>query len=372
MQAFAPERGATSSTPNLISARIPLAAASAASRKPIPADFSCRKGKVSITFDDGPHAIYTPRLLKILRRENAQASFFVTGQNAQRYPHLVRDELQAGHAVENHSWDHPYLTSLSKKKVASQLRRTSTVIRKATGRSPAYFRPPFGSTSKKVRSVARKQHLHQELWTIDTNDWTGLSATKIRSGALKGLRPHRSNVILMHDAVTNSPATLKAVPKIIRGLRAKGYCLVPVEAVTKRVVVRSGERTVAEPSKGSRVVPLHVWLDDRTPRRGSVRATLVDGTAKAGRDYVAKSRRIVFGRGGYAHDFSVRILASPNANGSHYFWLRLDRASALRVGTRKVKVVIRGAQLVVAPTSQQLVSEWASPDAPSPSPQGAP
>ncbi|RYJ04997.1 MAG: hypothetical protein EON52_13850, partial [Actinomycetales bacterium] len=347
-QAFAPERGATASTANLISARLPAAVASAASKKPIPADFACRRGKVSITFDDGPHATYTPRLLKILRRENAQASFFVTGQNATRYPALVRAALRDGHAVENHSWDHPYLTSLSRKRVASQLRRTSHAIRTATGRSPVYFRPPFGSTSKKVRSVARKQHLHQELWTIDTNDWTGLSAKKIRSGAMKGLRPHRSNVILMHDAVTNSPATLKAVPQIIRGLRAKGYCLVPVEAVTKRVVARSGERTVAEPSKRSSVVPLHVWLDDRTPRQGSLRATLVDGTAKAGRDYVAKSRRIVFGRGGFAHDFSVRLLADASSSGPRYFWLRLDRATALRVGTRKVKVVIRDVQSVVA------------------------
>lgn len=369
-EAFAPERA----TASLLAARLyavkaPEAAVEA--RAPIPADFSCRRGKVALTFDDGPHPTYTPRLLKILRRENAQASFFVTGQNATRYPSIVREALRDGHAVENHSWDHPYLTSLSRKKSVGQLRRTSSAIREATGHSPGYFRPPFGSTSKKVRSIARKQHLHQKMWTIDTLDWTGKNARKIRKGAIAGLRPHRTNVILMHDAVTHSPTTLEAVPKLIHALRAKGYCLVPVEAVTKPVVVRSRERSLSEPQKRSSVVALHVWLDDRTPRRGSVRATFVDGTAKAGRDYVATSRRIVFGRGGYAHDVGVRVLANGTASGPRYFWLQLDHPGALRVGTRRVKVVIRDAQALGAPTPQQLASEWASPSAPSPSPQGA-
>ncbi|RYJ07503.1 MAG: hypothetical protein EON52_00925 [Actinomycetales bacterium] len=368
--AFAPERISVT----LVAARlhqVVVPRATAATR-PIPPDFACRKGMAALTFDDGPHGRYTPRLLKILRRENVQASFFVTGQNTTRYPAVVRSALRAGHAVENHSWDHPYLTSLSRKKTASQLSRTSRAIRRATGRSPAYFRPPFGATSKKVRSIARRQGLQQKLWTIDTLDWAGRSVKRIHRTVRQGLRPHRTNVILMHDAVRRSPTSLEAVPGVIREVRARGYCFVPVEAVTPSVVVRSADRSLAEPSKGSSVVPLHVWLDDRTPRRGTIRATFVDGTAKAGRDYVGTSRTVVFGRGGYAHDVGVRIVADPEATGSRYFWLRLDRASALRVGTRKVKVVIRDAQASSAPTQQQLVDEWASPSAPSDSPPGAP
>lgn len=133
-------------------------------------DTRCRSGSVSITFDDGPHRTFTPKLLRVLRANHAQATFFVQGRNAKRYPELLRAEIADGHAVENHSWDHPQLTRLSSAKVGSQIARTTSAIRRATGIRPTLVRPPYGDTNARVRKVFRQRQLKQSLWTIDTND----------------------------------------------------------------------------------------------------------------------------------------------------------------------------------------------------------
>lgn len=112
-------------------------------------DIACVNGQVSITFDDGPSKINTPKLLKILRERNAQATFFVQGQHVKRQLLLTKQEIQ-----------------------------------RVTGYTPVLYRPPYGATSKRVRSLAKKQGLHEELWTIDTRDWSGRRSAAIRKAAL--------------------------------------------------------------------------------------------------------------------------------------------------------------------------------------------
>ena len=123
----------------------------------IPPDEHCPRGEVSITFDDGPSKDFTPKLLTILRHEHAQATFFVQGMNVERYPSIVRAAVRDGHAIENHSWDHPDLTMQRSRKVVRMLERTQQAIVVATSRTPTWFRPPYCDADSHVRMLAKNQ-----------------------------------------------------------------------------------------------------------------------------------------------------------------------------------------------------------------------
>ena len=306
----------------------------------IPPDTRCFRGMVAITFDDGPSKSYTPKLLTMLRKNHAQATFFVQGQYAKRYPSILREAVRDGHAIENHSWDHPELTKRSSKSVNRQLKLTQDAIRRAIQRTPTLFRPPYGDTSKRVRTIGRKHQLKQELWTIDTRDWSGRSSTEIRKAALKGLRPHRSNVILMHDAVNNSARTLDAVPRIIRGLRKQGYCLVPLQQMSPLGRVSASAVTVDEGTARSTLVPVTLQLDGLAQRRGTLDLRAVDGTATSGVNFEAISRIVTFRRGARAVTINVRIYPDPMPHATKEFSLQLSSPHGLRLSTKSIRVMI--------------------------------
>ncbi|MGA8987641.1 polysaccharide deacetylase family protein [Aeromicrobium sp.] len=306
----------------------------------IPPDTRCRSGEVALTFDDGPSAAQTPKLLKILREHRAQATFFVQGRYATRHPAILRQMIRDGHAVENHSWDHPQLTRRSDRSVRRQLTLTQTAIQKAIGRRPELFRPPYGDTEKRVRTIARRHHLRQQLWTIDTRDWSGLTRSRIRAAALRGLRPHQSNVILMHDNVDNSATTLKAVPSIVSGLRAKGYCLVPLEAMMPLGVVSARDSTVEEGEVESRLVRVSFRMDGPAQRSGSFRVRSFSGSAREGPDFAAVDRRVAIQRGQRTALIHLLVHSDPMPNEAKTMTLRLDRSRGLRIGTRNISVTI--------------------------------
>ncbi len=306
----------------------------------IPPDTRCRNGAVSITFDDGPHPKYTPRLLKILRANHAQATFFVEGQHAVKYPHLLRQMVADGHAVENHSWDHPEFWYRSKKQIASELSRTTAVITKATGIAPTLIRPPYGETDARIRSVFAKQHLAQELWTIDTNDWRGRSVKMIRKTALKGLRKHKTNVILMHDAVENSPRTLKAVPKIIKGIRKKGYCLVPLQITAPASRLSGQAITVSEGTAQATRVKVTFTLDSPSQRDATFRLRTTNVSAQAGIDYNSLTMTVPVKRGSTSVSTYVTIHVDPMPNPPKTFRVVLDQPKDIALATTIVPVTM--------------------------------
>ncbi len=327
----------------------------------IPPDVHCSKGRVAITFDDGPSKIHTPKLLKILRQNHAQATFFVQGQNVRRHPGIVRAIVKDGHAVEVHSWDHPQLTKRSSASVKRQLNLTKREIRRAIGQTPTLYRPPYGDTSKRVRKIGKKLHLREELWTIDTRDWSGRSPAKIRKAALKHLRPHRSNVVLMHDAVGNSPATLKAVPGIVKGLRKKGYCLVPLQNMMPLGVVSAAPVAVAEGMAESTLVPITLELDGPAQRAGRFDVHSVAGTAMAGVDYDAVSRSVSVPRGAQTVTFSVTIHPDLVSNAAKEFTLDISKPVGLRLATTTIPVTITDNAHAMAGPAVAAPAVWHSP-----------
>lgn len=184
---------------------------------------NCRKVKcVALTFDDGP-VTDTNRLLRVLRRADAPATFFVLGQQVQTYPETLARVARQGHEIGIHTWDHRQLTTLRPRKIRGELVRTQLLVEQVTGRKPSLFRPPYGASDARVLRIARSLGLAQVLWSVDTLDWKNRAVRPVLAQVRAGVRPGR--IILMHDIHRTS---VDAVPKVIKLLRRKGYHLVTV------------------------------------------------------------------------------------------------------------------------------------------------
>jgi peptidoglycan/xylan/chitin deacetylase (PgdA/CDA1 family) len=176
---------------------------------------------VALTFDDGPSS-YTPRVLRLLRRAHARATFFVIGRRAAAWPELVRGESLLG-AVGNHTWTHPRLVSLARRDVIRQLLRTQAAIVRATGgMRPVLFRPPYGVGTPAETAAVHALRLVDVRWSVDSLDSRpGANTRGVVRNVLAGLRP--GAVVLLHEIY---PWTVAALPRILRALRHRG--LTPV------------------------------------------------------------------------------------------------------------------------------------------------
>ena len=169
---------------------------------------------VALTFDDGPSLTYTPRILSILNRLHARATFFEEGRHVPHREALMRQILASGDEIGNHSFTHPRDPGYG------QLRGTNRRIESATGFTPCLFRPPYGLIDTKVVSAARRNHLEMILWDVDSRDDKHPGVTVIRANAVGLARA--GSIILMHDG-GHHPQTVAALPSVIGGLRARGF-----------------------------------------------------------------------------------------------------------------------------------------------------
>jgi peptidoglycan-N-acetylglucosamine deacetylase len=183
--------------------------------------------EIALTFDDGPHAYYTPQILAILRHYRINATFFCVGYLVIRHLDLVQQEYAAGHVVGNHSWSHPYLPSLASSKILWQLAKASEIIQKATGRWPTFFRPPYGAYNAKVLTQANRLGLTIVMWKVDPEDWSMPGSNAIISRVLS--RASSGSIILLHDGGGNRSQTVQALPIIIESLLRRGFTFVTLQ-----------------------------------------------------------------------------------------------------------------------------------------------
>lgn len=177
-------------------------------------------GTVAITFDDGPHPTWTPQVLNVLELLQVRATFFVTGQNAARYPGLVAEIQRRGHSVQNHSYTHSDLVTLGNDAIASELRRTDAAIQNAGAPGPHCLRPPYGSYNQRVDLVAEAEGLQLVLWDIDPRDWARPGVPAIVDRATQA---GSGDIVLLHDGGGNRSQTVEALPEILLQLRDQGY-----------------------------------------------------------------------------------------------------------------------------------------------------
>lgn len=174
----------------------------------------------ALTYDDGPDARTTPQLLTILKDNNAQATFFMTGANAAAHPAAARQVADAGHAVGNHTYSHPYLTKLTPAAVKSEMDRTDAALRTAIGSSPPLMRPPYGAADAMVQAAVGKPLI---LWAVDSLDWQTRNLALFVPKVLKEITP--GAVVLMHDV---DQTTIAGQRELITSLQKQGYQLVTV------------------------------------------------------------------------------------------------------------------------------------------------
>jgi peptidoglycan-N-acetylglucosamine deacetylase len=183
-----------------------------------------KKKWIALTFDDGPHPAYTPKLLDILKQYNAKATFFVVGEMAEKSPDLVKAEIAAGHSVGNHTYHHVNLTKIPKEDVAVEIKACGDVIKGITGVAPHLFRPPGGDYNKQVAMVSEAEGYKMILWTDDPADYASPGDKVIRVRLLD--RVSNGGIILIHDGVQE---TVDVLPKILQTLKDKGFELVTID-----------------------------------------------------------------------------------------------------------------------------------------------
>ncbi len=197
------------------------------------------KKYVALTFDDGPGP-YTAGLLDAMKARGVKATFYLLGTKVNRYPDILRRMDAEGHAIGNHSNDHPQLTALSAANIAANMNACADKIRAIVGHDPVVMRCPYGSCNANVRSYAESKGISITFWSVDTNDWrySGLASAaatdKIFANTFKsgsgGIR--NGSIVLMHDIHKNS---VTAAIKMMDRLIAEGYTLVTVpELLLKR------------------------------------------------------------------------------------------------------------------------------------------
>lgn len=145
------------------------------------------------TFDDGPHPHWTPRVLDVLARHHAHATFFMVGAMVERYPDLVSRVVAEGHSVGNHSWNHPSLPRVSGHELARQIDWTSRFPPLAESR---LFRPPFGDLDRRTRMALANRRLRVVTWDVVLSDWEPRSVAEL-GAALR--RIQSGSIVLMHD-----------------------------------------------------------------------------------------------------------------------------------------------------------------------------
>lgn len=186
---------------------------------------------VALTFDDGPHPKWTPRVLEALAKHSAKATFFVVGRKAARHPELVKAIVEAGHAVGLHSYAHDRLLSLRREKtVREDLRRGLEAIERITGTRPTLFRPPIGHTNPNIARVADALDLTVVGWSAAGRDGlAGAHADDVVARVRRDLRD--GAIVLLHDAPETGdrePAGVKALPAILKAIAAEGLDVVPL------------------------------------------------------------------------------------------------------------------------------------------------
>lgn len=187
-------------------------------------DFTGKK-LVALTFDDGPSALTTPRLLDILAEKHVRVTFFVVGNLAERNAEILKREQAEGHEVGSHSTGHQNLAKMNASDLTANMAEMDRIFQSTLGRKVEIMRPPYGSVSQLVRDAMSVPMI---LWSVDPEDWKYRDAGRVRSSVVGAT--FDGAIVLMHDI---HATTVDAVAAIIDDLRAQGYEFLTVSELAK-------------------------------------------------------------------------------------------------------------------------------------------
>ena len=197
------------------------------------------KPMVALTYDDGPDVQVDAVLMDELEKVNGRATFFVVGQRVEKYPEDIKNTVERGHEIGNHSYDHDI--HLSKKGVdyiRNEFEKTDAAVEKAAGVKPALIRLPGGNISNDVKSVIQRPMI---FWSIDTEDWRSRDAEKTKNIILSNIKD--GDIVLMHALYLS---TAEACKTVIPELHARGYQLVTVSELIQFRGLDAGKKNGAQ------------------------------------------------------------------------------------------------------------------------------
>jgi peptidoglycan/xylan/chitin deacetylase (PgdA/CDA1 family) len=179
--------------------------------------------KIAITFDDGPHPKYTEELLDGLKERGIHATFFVTGENAELHPDIIKRMDEEGHLIGNHTYSHIQLTKNNREEFKNELIKTNEIIEEITGKEVLFVRPPYGSWDKSFES---ELNMFPVLWDIDPRDWCSNNAECVAESVIQ--KADENEIILLHDYYGTS---VTAALSIVDELSEEGYVFVTVDEI---------------------------------------------------------------------------------------------------------------------------------------------
>lgn len=180
---------------------------------------------VALTFDDGPNPYVTPKILAILQAHHLHATFFVVGEMAKRYSYLVKQEVQDGDMIGNHSWKHAWLNKMTKKQRLEDLDKTQALIETlAPHQTIKWLRPPYGAHNAQMDKQVLDKGWDMVWWNVDDEAYRGYPPSKLSQLVLS--ETHPGSIVLMHDI---QPRTAEALNGELTTLQKRGirFCLLP-------------------------------------------------------------------------------------------------------------------------------------------------
>jgi peptidoglycan-N-acetylglucosamine deacetylase len=191
---------------------------------------TARRREVALTFDDGPGPD-TPKILRVLRRHHAAATFFPVGRQITEFPAGLKLIKRFGYPIGNHTMTHPLMGHLQGDRQMAELDDQAELLTAAGVPYPRLFRPPYGSFDTDTRDLIRARHMLMVLWSVNPQDYYRPGASTLVERVVDRVRP--GAIVLMHDGGGDRSQTVAALPKIIRKLRARRYKLVTVERLLR-------------------------------------------------------------------------------------------------------------------------------------------
>ncbi len=297
---------------------------------------ACPSGVVVLTFDDGPDAELTRRLLRTLDDLNVPAVFFMVGRRVAQTPGTARAAHRAGHRIANHSYAHDQMTKQTNAAIRSTLRRTDTELRAAGVRPTPLMRPPYGDMDARVERVIRGAGLVPVMWDVDPRDWERWTTQQIADRVLARLQPGGRNIVLQHDGIRNSPASIAAVPRIVRQARNRGYCFGTLDDAGRPVLPTPRVTASIAPRTEGEDLVVRLRLNAATIEPTSVRVRTRDGSAVAGVHYQPVSTRVRFRPGRTTATVRIPTTADDVYRADTRLTVELSAARGLVIGTAQV------------------------------------
>ncbi|HEV3254043.1 MAG TPA: polysaccharide deacetylase family protein [Candidatus Acidoferrales bacterium] len=196
----------------------------------------CRTGDdstLALTFDDGPNPAVTPRLLELLARHEARATFFLIGRYVRACPGLAAEIAARGHVIGNHTETHPNLIWLSPQRIREELMQCGEAIAEATGRKAGWMRPPFGYRGPQLGGAVRGAACAGvAMWSASGRDWRPQPAARV----IRRLRRARGgDIVLLHDGDYRALGadrrhTIEALEYWLPRWKDAGLCFVGLDA----------------------------------------------------------------------------------------------------------------------------------------------